>query len=322
MRRIRRGTTAPAQGLGRHPRGGGHRDLSRRRQRALALPSAQAAWLEKAGVQGAHGFFTNVSNFDTTSRERDYAGRLSSKVGWKHYVIDVSRNANGWTGTWCNPPGAKPRRGPEGDGGHGRQAGCAALGEAPGRQRRHLQRRPCRGCGGRRGPRRWSTGGKGDRGRLQPARGGVLAGRGPDVDSGRVPPAARARGGRRAARSALAGRCRPRRIEPDPRPGLPPPRRRRHRRSGSALRRHRGRRGADRRARDALALHPRGPGCARYRRRTPHRPRARLRAPGALRRAGAGGRGGLGAHHHLRAGQRPHRALTAEADPSVRRRSS
>ncbi|WP_431219795.1 glycoside hydrolase family 6 protein [Leifsonia xyli] len=58
-------------------------------------------------MQGAHGFFTNVSNFDTTSRERDYAGRLSSKVGWKHYVIDVSRNANGWTGTWCNPPGAK-----------------------------------------------------------------------------------------------------------------------------------------------------------------------------------------------------------------------
>jgi endoglucanase len=67
---------------------------------------AQAAWLNKAGVEKAHGFFTNVSNFDTTQRERDYAGALSSKVGWKHYVIDVSRNGNGWTGTWCNPPGA------------------------------------------------------------------------------------------------------------------------------------------------------------------------------------------------------------------------
>jgi endoglucanase len=80
----------------------------------------QAAWLERADVQRAHGFFTNVSNFDTTSRERDYAGRLSSKVGWKHYVIDVSRNGNGWTGTWCNPPGAALGEAPrvtEGDGG-------------------------------------------------------------------------------------------------------------------------------------------------------------------------------------------------------------
>ena len=80
----------------------------------------QASWLEKAGVAKAHGFFTNVSNFDTTQRERDYAGKLSSKVGWKHYVIDVSRNGNGWTGTWCNPPGAKLGEDPkvtEGDGG-------------------------------------------------------------------------------------------------------------------------------------------------------------------------------------------------------------
>ncbi|MGO4533823.1 glycoside hydrolase family 6 protein [Leifsonia sp. 2MCAF36] len=79
----------------------------------------QASWLRKAGVQDAHGFFTNVSNFDTTAREQDYAGRLSSKVGWKHYVIDVSRNGNGWTGTWCNPPGAKLGEDPkvtEGDG--------------------------------------------------------------------------------------------------------------------------------------------------------------------------------------------------------------
>ncbi|WP_285114518.1 glycoside hydrolase family 6 protein [Leifsonia sp. fls2-241-R2A-40a] len=66
----------------------------------------QASWLTQAGVKDAHGFFTNVSNFDTTQHERDYAGRLSSKVGWKHYVIDVSRNGKGWTGTWCNPPGA------------------------------------------------------------------------------------------------------------------------------------------------------------------------------------------------------------------------
>jgi endoglucanase len=76
-------------------------------------PSAQAAWLEKAGVEKAHGFFTNVSNFDRTQSERDYAGKLSSKVGWKHYVIDVSRNGNGWKGTWCNPSGAKLGQDPE-----------------------------------------------------------------------------------------------------------------------------------------------------------------------------------------------------------------
>ncbi|ANF32377.1 hypothetical protein A0130_12460 [Leifsonia xyli] len=76
-------------------------------------PSAQAAWLQKAGVDKAHGFFTNVSNFDKTQSERDYAGKLSSKIGWKHYVIDVSRNSNGWTGTWCNPSRAKLGQDPQ-----------------------------------------------------------------------------------------------------------------------------------------------------------------------------------------------------------------
>lgn len=69
-------------------------------------PDVQAAYLNAAGIAGARGFFTNVSNFDATQTERDYAGKVSSRVGWKHFVIDVSRNGNGWTGTWCNPPGA------------------------------------------------------------------------------------------------------------------------------------------------------------------------------------------------------------------------
>jgi endoglucanase len=69
-------------------------------------PDAQAAVLRAAGIADAHGFFTNVSNFDSTQTERDYAGKVSSRVGWKHFVIDVSRNGNGWTGGWCNPPGA------------------------------------------------------------------------------------------------------------------------------------------------------------------------------------------------------------------------
>lgn len=69
-------------------------------------PDAQAAYLKGAGIADARGFFTNVSNFDATQTERDYAGKVSSRVGGKHFVIDVSRNGNGWTGTWCNPPGA------------------------------------------------------------------------------------------------------------------------------------------------------------------------------------------------------------------------
>ena len=69
-------------------------------------PDQQASWLNQAGIAGAKGFFTNVSNFNPTQAERDYAGKLSSRVGWKHFVIDISRNGNGWTGTWCNPLGA------------------------------------------------------------------------------------------------------------------------------------------------------------------------------------------------------------------------
>jgi endoglucanase len=69
-------------------------------------PAAQADWLKKAGVARADGFFTNVSNFYPTQRESDYAGKLSARVNWKHYVVDVSRNGRGWTGTWCNPLGA------------------------------------------------------------------------------------------------------------------------------------------------------------------------------------------------------------------------
>jgi endoglucanase len=69
-------------------------------------PTAQAAWLNQAGIADATGFFTNVSNFNPTQQENDYAGKVSSRVGWKHFVIDVSRNGAGSTGEWCNPAGA------------------------------------------------------------------------------------------------------------------------------------------------------------------------------------------------------------------------
>jgi endoglucanase len=76
-------------------------------------PAVQAGWLTAAGIGEAHGFFTNVSNFDATQVERDYAGKVSSRVGWKNFVIDVSRNGNGWTGSWCNPPGAALGQNPQ-----------------------------------------------------------------------------------------------------------------------------------------------------------------------------------------------------------------
>jgi endoglucanase len=65
-----------------------------------------ASRLRAAGVQYARGFFTNVSNFYRVDQERSYADHLSALVGNKHFVIDVSRDGAGSTGSWCNPPGA------------------------------------------------------------------------------------------------------------------------------------------------------------------------------------------------------------------------
>ena len=77
-------------------------------------PDQQAKWLNAAGIADARGFFTNVSTTDDTQSERDYAGKVSSRVGWKHYVIDVSRNGNGWQGAgWCNPPAAALGQNPQ-----------------------------------------------------------------------------------------------------------------------------------------------------------------------------------------------------------------
>ncbi|MFM9919799.1 glycoside hydrolase family 6 protein [Lacisediminihabitans sp. H27-G8] len=65
-----------------------------------------AGLLEAAGVADTRGFFTNVSNFYRVDQERAYAESLSALIGKKHFVVDVSRNGNGWKGTWCNPSGA------------------------------------------------------------------------------------------------------------------------------------------------------------------------------------------------------------------------
>ena len=71
------------------------------------VPEKQMAeLLTEAGVAGARGFFTNVSNFYRVDEEREYAEALSAMIGDKRFVIDVSRNGNGWKGDWCNPTGA------------------------------------------------------------------------------------------------------------------------------------------------------------------------------------------------------------------------
>ncbi|WP_082517859.1 glycoside hydrolase family 6 protein [Curtobacterium sp. Leaf183] len=66
-----------------------------------------ARWLRQAGIDRTQGFFTNVSNFYRVDQERTYADHLADAVGGDpHFVIDVSRNGQGWKGTWCNPSGA------------------------------------------------------------------------------------------------------------------------------------------------------------------------------------------------------------------------
>lgn len=81
-------------------------------------PATMAARLQSAGVANARGFSTNVANYYPTNQEQAYAQRVSALTGGAHYVIDTSRNGQGWRGTWCNAPGAglgtTPRVGTDG----------------------------------------------------------------------------------------------------------------------------------------------------------------------------------------------------------------
>lgn len=69
-------------------------------------PAVMASLLNKADVEEARGFYTNVANYIGVTEERAYADQISALTGGAHYVIDVSRNGQGWKGTWCNAPGA------------------------------------------------------------------------------------------------------------------------------------------------------------------------------------------------------------------------
>jgi endoglucanase len=71
----------------------------------------QANRLVLAGIRHADGFFTNVSNFNSTANETAYSKRVLAALGNPgnlHAVIDISRNGNGpLTGSWCDPPGRR-----------------------------------------------------------------------------------------------------------------------------------------------------------------------------------------------------------------------
>jgi len=73
--------------------------------------SEQANRLRSAGIlTNADGFFTNVSNFNTTANEVGYAKNVLAALGNPanlHAVVDTSRNGNGPAsgGEWCDPSG-------------------------------------------------------------------------------------------------------------------------------------------------------------------------------------------------------------------------
>ncbi len=63
--------------------------------------------LKSAGVDQAHGFALNISNFYTTADNITFGTKVSSRVGNKHFLIDTSRNGSGPAADyqWCNPTG-------------------------------------------------------------------------------------------------------------------------------------------------------------------------------------------------------------------------
>ncbi len=63
--------------------------------------------LKSAGIEQAHGFAINISNFYTTADNVAFGTKVSSKVGGKHFVVDTSRNGSGPSSDyqWCNPTG-------------------------------------------------------------------------------------------------------------------------------------------------------------------------------------------------------------------------
>lgn len=95
---------------------------------AVYLDAGHARWvpvdemaqrLKMAGVEHAHGFSLNTSNYVSTEENAAYGHKLSEAVGGAHFVIDTSRNGAGpyeeaktEEEKWCNPPGRKIGKAP------------------------------------------------------------------------------------------------------------------------------------------------------------------------------------------------------------------
>lgn len=78
-----------------------------------------AELLTRAGVEFAHGFAVNSSNYRTTEERLAYGHAISKLIGGKHFVIDTSRNGAGPyleakndLESWCNPPARKIGKAP------------------------------------------------------------------------------------------------------------------------------------------------------------------------------------------------------------------
>lgn len=85
---------------------------------AVYVDAGHARWVEAeviaprlkaAGVDEAHGFSLNTSNYVSTEENLEYGKKLSALLGGAHFVIDTSRNGAGPApgDEWCNPPGRK-----------------------------------------------------------------------------------------------------------------------------------------------------------------------------------------------------------------------
>lgn len=73
-----------------------------------APAKVMAERLKAAGVEDAHGFAINTSNYRTNEELIPYGKEMSSLLGGVPFVIDTSRNGAGPLGDeWCNPPGRK-----------------------------------------------------------------------------------------------------------------------------------------------------------------------------------------------------------------------
>jgi endoglucanase len=67
-----------------------------------------ARLLKAAGVEDAHGFALNTSNYRGLDELLPFSKKLSELLGGAHSVIDTSRNGAGPLDVeWCNPPGRK-----------------------------------------------------------------------------------------------------------------------------------------------------------------------------------------------------------------------